>query len=138
MVGQEGQKEQGQGAGGGDEDKPSYDSDDKVSIFAQDNRGAPKGGHPGAGRPKGGQKYKTDRAARGRDPIGAKQNKSMSRSKAIKHTYRNGSPMRDWISKTKTKDIITETMKNALEIKYNDDGGLLDEKNLISDEPNVE
>jgi len=137
MVGQEGQKEQGQG--GGDAEEPgSYDSDDKVSIFAQDNRGAPKGGHPGAGRPKGGQKYKTDRAARGRDPIGAKQNKSLSRDKAIKHTYKNGSPMRDWISKQKTKAIITETMKNTLEIPFNDEGGLLDEKNLISDEPNVE
>jgi hypothetical protein len=62
----------------------------------------------------------------------------MSRSKAIKHTYRNGSPMRDWISKQKTKAIITETMKNTLETPFNDEGGLLDEKNLISDEPNVE
>jgi hypothetical protein len=135
MVGAVEQPEQGQGAG---EEPPAYDSDNKVSIFAQDNRGAPKGGHPGAGRPKGGQKYKTDRGARGRDPIGAKQNKSMSRSKAIKHTYRNGSPMRDWISKQKTKAIITETMKNTLETPFNDEGGLLDEKNLISDEPNVE
>ena len=41
MVGQEGQTEQGQGAGG-EEDPDGYDSDDKVSIFAQDNRGAPK------------------------------------------------------------------------------------------------
>ena len=40
--------------------------------------------------------------------------------------------------KRKTKKIITETMKNALEIPFNDEGGLLDEKNLISDEPNVE
>jgi hypothetical protein len=136
MVGQEGQIEQGQGAGG-EEDPDGYDSDDKVSIFAQDNRGAPKGGHPGAGRPKKGAKYKTDRGARGRDPIGAKQNKSLSRNKTIKHTY-NGSPMRDWYSKHKSKEIITETMKNALETPYNDEGGLLDEKNLISDEPNVE
>ena len=134
MVGAEGQKEQGQGA---DEEPGDYDSDDKVSIFAQDNRGAPKGGHPGAGRPKKGAKYKTDRGVKGRDPIGAKQNKSLSRDKTIKHTY-NGSPMRDWISKRKTKAIITETMKNALETPYNDEGGLLDEKNLISDEPNVE
>jgi len=134
MVGAEGQKEQGQGAG---EEPGDYDSDDKVSIFAQDNRGAPKGGHPGAGRPKKGAKYKTDRGVKGRDPIGAKQNKSLSRDKTIKHTY-NGSPMRDWISKRKTKAIITETMKNALETPYNDKGGLLDEKNLISDEPNVE
>jgi len=134
MVGAEGQKEQGQGA---DEEPGDYDSDDKVSIFAQDNRGAPKGGHPGAGRPKKGAKYKTDRGVKGRDPIGAKQNKSLSRDKTIKHTY-NGSPMRDWISKRKTKAIITETMKNALETPYNDKGGLLDEKNLISDEPNVE
>jgi hypothetical protein len=134
MVGAEGQKEQGQGAG---EEPGDYDSDDKVSIFAQDNRGAPKGGHPGAGRPKKGAKYKTNRGVKGRDPIGAKQNKSLSRDKTIKHTY-NGSPMRDWISKRKTKAIITETMKNALETPYNDEGGLLDEKNLISDEPNVE
>ena len=46
--------------------------------------------------------------------------------------------MRDWISKQKTKAIITETMKNTLETPFNDEGGLLDEKNLISDEPNVE
>jgi hypothetical protein len=138
MVGQEGQKEQGQGDSGGDKDEPGYDSDDKVSIFAQDNRGAPKGGHPGAGRPKKGAKYKTDRGARGRDPIGAKQNKSLSMDKSIKHTYKNGSPMKDWISKQKTKGIITETMKNALDTPFNDEGGLLDEKNLISDEPNVE
>ena len=32
----------------------------------------------------------------------------------------------------------SESMKNALEIPFNDEGGLLDEKNLISDEPNVE
>jgi hypothetical protein len=138
MVGADGQTGQGAPAGGGEEDSDGYDSDDKVSIFAQDNRGAPKGGHPGAGRPKKGAKYKTDRGARGRDPIGAKQNKSLSRDKGIKHSYRNGSPMRDWISKQKTKEIITETMKNALEIPFNDEGGLLDEKNLISDEPNVE
>ena len=142
MVGMEGEKERGQGAssGGGNDGSydGGYDSDDKVSIFAQDNRGAPKGGHPGAGRPKGGAKYKTDRGVRGRDPIGSKQNKSLSRDKAIKHTYRNGSPMRDWVSKMKTKEIITETMKNDADSKYKDDGGLLDENNLITDETNVE
>ena len=46
--------------------------------------------------------------------------------------------MRDWVSKMKTKEIITETMKNDADSKYKDDGGLLDENNLITDETNVE
>ena len=63
---------------------------------------------------------------------------TISMDKGIKHTYKNGSPMKDWISKLKTKEIITETMKNNTDNKYKDDGGLLDENNLITDETNVE
>ena len=120
------QSEQGDGA------------QDTNAGFPQEEGGAPEGGHEGAGRPKHSGTYKTDDDPFGRDPLGNKSNRpkansTYSKNKMSPLAYEEKQRMDASLSKLKrkTKKVILESLKD--DTQNNDEGGLLDEKNLIDD-----
>ena len=120
------QSEQGDGA------------EDTNAGFPQAEGGAPEGGHEGAGRPKHSGTYKTDDDPFGRDPLGNKSNRpkansTYSKNKMSPLAYEEKQRMDASLSKLKrkTKKVILESLKD--DTQSNDEGGLLDEKNLIDD-----
>ena len=98
--------------------------------------GSPEGGHPGAGRPKESGTYGKDKSPFGRDPLG---NKSISvKADSVRHSYNanevlnkeaTNSMLYKMKSKTKTKKIITESLKTDDIIT---EPSLLDEKNILN------
>tara|TARA_Y100000033_G_scaffold12069_1_gene11222 strand:+ start:1 stop:1071 length:1071 start_codon:yes stop_codon:yes gene_type:complete len=102
--------------------------------------GAPEGGFDGAGRPPKAGTYKTDKNPFGRDPLGNKSNRRAGKPETTydKHkisplAYEQAEALNKSLSrmKKKTKKVILESLKDDTQI--NDEGGLLDEKNLIDD-----
>ena len=102
--------------------------------------GAPEGGFDGAGRPPKAGNYKTDDNPFGRDPLGqkinrraAKPEKSYSKNKLSPLAYEQAEALNNSLGKMKrkTKKVILESLKD--DTQANDEGGLLDEKNLIDD-----
>ena len=87
---------------------------------------APKGGWPGAGRPRENSSvYGTDSHKLGRDPIGSTATKKLKESgrasKAIIHTL--------GLSNTKSKNIILESLSKK-SVNNIDEGTFLDESNI--------
>jgi len=100
--------------------------------------GAPEGGFEGAGRPKHSGTYKTDDDPFGRDPLGNKSNRPSATNTYSKHkmsplAYEEKQRMDASLSKLKrkSKKVILESLKD--DTQTNDEGGMLDEKNLIDD-----
>jgi hypothetical protein len=109
----------------------SQDGKDFAS-FEENIGGAPKGGWPGAGRPKEGGNYATDDNAFGRDPIG-NRSRSIKPEKAynaneVVNKESTDTMLSKMRVKLKTKKIITESLKTDDEIS---EIGLLDEKNIL-------
>ena len=102
----------------------------------EDKGGAPEGGFEGAGRPKESGNYGTDENPFGRDPLG---NKSISvKADRPGHSYNANEVLNKEVTnsmlskmkyKTKTKKIITESLKSD---DNNKESGLLDEKNILN------
>ena len=96
----------------------------------------PDGGWPGSGRPKKSNTYGTDKSPFGRDPLG---NKGINvKPESYKHSYKANSVLNNESTeamlskmnvKVKTKEIITESLKNNEEITEVD---MLDEKNILN------
>jgi hypothetical protein len=96
----------------------------------------PKGGWPNSGRPKEPNTYGKDKSPFGRDPLG---NKSINvKPESYKHSYKANSVLNKESTeamlskmklKVKTKEIITESLKNNEEITEVD---MLDEKNILN------
>ena len=106
--------------------------------FGENKGGAPEGGFEGAGRPKHSGTYKTDDDPFGRDPLGNKSNRPKATNTYSKHkmsplAYEEQQRMDASLSKLKrkTKKVILESLKD--DTQTNDEGGMLDEKNLIDD-----
>ena len=105
------------------------------------------GGEDQGGRPdelgKGEGSYGTDGHPRGRDPLGFGTLKKdyQNPDRSIKPTYKGGSPLRSEEANKITqnmpgkKEIITETFDKTPK-KYDDEGGLLDENNLLAEDSN--
>jgi hypothetical protein len=93
---------------GGNSEKPQFENE------------VPDGGWDGAGRPKEGGNYATDKSPFGRDPLG---------NKSININMESTNAMLDSMKiKFKTKKIITESLKsndNTVEVD------MLDEKNIL-------
>tara|TARA_Y100001963_G_scaffold156561_1_gene250473 strand:+ start:668 stop:2509 length:1842 start_codon:yes stop_codon:yes gene_type:complete len=79
------------------------------------------------GRPVEGDYYGTDNSARGRDPLGKETRKRdvKNRDRAIKHKYKNGSPLAREIANSMN---LFNNKKSILKEKTE---GMLDESNLI-------
>jgi hypothetical protein len=109
----------------------------------------PEGGWPGAGRPpEHGSTYGTDTSPFGRDPLGRKSiGSTLDVNLSPKHNYKGNSALSteskitkeisDVIKnmggvKVKTKSIISESLKPSLD-KTDDQGGILDENNLLDE-----
>jgi len=91
---------------GGDSEKPQFENE------------VPDGGWEGAGRPKEGGNYATDKSPFGRDPLGNKSINSESTNAMLDSMK----------MKLKTKKIITESLKPT---DNKDEIDMLDEKNIL-------
>ena len=99
--------------------------------------GSPEGGFEGAGRPKEPGTYKTDDNPFGRDPLGQKTDikpaTTYDKYKNSPLAYEQKEALSSSLKKVKrkTRSVIVESLKE--EAKNTDNGGLLDESNLIDD-----
>ncbi len=120
------------GADGGEEAPPQTDDN---QVVPENLGGSPKGGWPGAGRPKKGSSIGTDRSNFGRNPLGYEKNIS---PESPYHNYRKSplsienlqlqSNLKSY--KVKTKEILMESLEIG---EKKQEVGMLDEKNILND-----
>lgn len=84
----------------------------------------PKGGWPGAGRPKEGIKYNTDEHPRGYDPIG----------RVAWHNARNNPKNESIVGSLKKHGLTTKINKKSQKLRTINESNMLDENNILPDE----
>jgi hypothetical protein len=108
---------------------------DDNQVVPENLGGSPKGGWPGAGRPKKGGSVGTDRSNFGRNPLGYEKNIS---PESAYHTYRKSplsienlqlqSSLKSY--KVKTREMLLESLKTN---QKTEEVSMLDEKNILND-----
>ena len=103
-----------------------YDGKNEVKNAESERKTpeVPKGGWPGAGRPKEGIKYNTDEHPRGYDPIG----------KVAWNNARNNQKNESIVSSLKKHGLTPKINKKLKQSRTINEANMLDEGNILPDE----